>query len=297
MQDERADRVENGDHGDRRERRVRAVAAGRLAVAADPVAGDRQQQRRDAERLEASPCRAAGRPTKPRGRPEIAPRSSAIATSVTSSRSGVPPRISIVRDDRHLQDDRDEDDRRRPSARRARSLGSFGTSTMTASSESKVDEGRDLDLLERVGVGLADARVTGRSGCRAGRATAAVPTPRARGDDVSPLRHDLLLRHAVERRASAALRRDSTIPTRAGASLRGDRARLVGEQRHARRVGRRPSSPRRRAPPAVTTGASYLMPSFEPADDHDLLLERVGCCATTRRVHRAVVLRDPGGAW
>ena len=34
------------------ERRVGAVAAGRLAVAADPVAGDREQQRGDAERPE-----------------------------------------------------------------------------------------------------------------------------------------------------------------------------------------------------------------------------------------------------
>ena len=52
VQDEDADRVEHGDDGNRDERRVRAVAAGRLAVAPDPVAADREHERRQAERLE-----------------------------------------------------------------------------------------------------------------------------------------------------------------------------------------------------------------------------------------------------
>ena len=46
------ERVEEGDDRDREERRVGAVAAGGLAVAPDPVAGQRQQQRGEPERLE-----------------------------------------------------------------------------------------------------------------------------------------------------------------------------------------------------------------------------------------------------
>jgi hypothetical protein len=52
VEGERADRVEEGDHADRDEGGMRAVAAGRLAVPAGPVAGDREQQGRDAERLQ-----------------------------------------------------------------------------------------------------------------------------------------------------------------------------------------------------------------------------------------------------
>ena len=52
MEDERADRVEDGDDGDGEQRRVRAVASGRLAVAADPEAGEREQERGEAERAE-----------------------------------------------------------------------------------------------------------------------------------------------------------------------------------------------------------------------------------------------------
>src|SRR5262245_10544163 len=52
MHPEVAQRVEDRDDGDRQERRMRAVPAGRLAVAADPVAGERQEQRARAERLQ-----------------------------------------------------------------------------------------------------------------------------------------------------------------------------------------------------------------------------------------------------
>ena len=52
MQDERADRVEDRDDGDGEQRRVRAVASGRLAVAADPEAGEGQEERGEAERAE-----------------------------------------------------------------------------------------------------------------------------------------------------------------------------------------------------------------------------------------------------
>ena len=52
VHDEQSELVEHRHDGDREERRVRAVAAGRLAVAADPVARERQHERREAERAE-----------------------------------------------------------------------------------------------------------------------------------------------------------------------------------------------------------------------------------------------------
>ena len=52
MDDEEPDLVEDGDDRDREVRRVRAVAAGRLPVPADPEAGEREDERREAERAE-----------------------------------------------------------------------------------------------------------------------------------------------------------------------------------------------------------------------------------------------------
>jgi len=49
---EAAEHVEERDDGDREEGRVRPVAAGGLAVAADPVADQRQEERAEPERLE-----------------------------------------------------------------------------------------------------------------------------------------------------------------------------------------------------------------------------------------------------
>src|SRR5215210_3111797 len=51
-QRERPERVDDRHHGDREQRRVRAVAPRRLAVAADPVPRDREQERRLAEARE-----------------------------------------------------------------------------------------------------------------------------------------------------------------------------------------------------------------------------------------------------
>ena len=53
MHDERADGVEHRHDGDGEQRRVGAIAPGRLAVASDPEAGEREQERREAERAEA----------------------------------------------------------------------------------------------------------------------------------------------------------------------------------------------------------------------------------------------------
>src|SRR3954447_16051217 len=52
VHDEHAERVEDGDHRHRRERSVAAITAGRLAVAADPVAGDGEQKRGEPELTE-----------------------------------------------------------------------------------------------------------------------------------------------------------------------------------------------------------------------------------------------------
>jgi hypothetical protein len=49
MHDQKTERVEHRDDCDRRERRVRAVPPRRLAVTADPVAGDREHERRQPE--------------------------------------------------------------------------------------------------------------------------------------------------------------------------------------------------------------------------------------------------------
>src|SRR5438874_7953606 len=49
---EGAERVEEGDDAHGEERSMRAVAARRLPVAADPVPGEREQQRADPERAE-----------------------------------------------------------------------------------------------------------------------------------------------------------------------------------------------------------------------------------------------------
>src|SRR4051794_30555126 len=52
VEHQRADREQDADDGDREQRRVAAVAAGRLPVAADPVADERVQERIEAERPE-----------------------------------------------------------------------------------------------------------------------------------------------------------------------------------------------------------------------------------------------------
>src|SRR5919206_157409 len=52
VEDELAERGEDGDDGDGDERRVAPVATGRLAVAADPVAGDGEDEGRQPERPE-----------------------------------------------------------------------------------------------------------------------------------------------------------------------------------------------------------------------------------------------------
>ena len=91
---QRADRVEHGDDGHREQRRVRAVAPGRLAVAADPEAGEGEQERREPERAELRDVEHEPGPEAEKA-PKIEPVESETATRRTSTRSGEPPRIPI----------------------------------------------------------------------------------------------------------------------------------------------------------------------------------------------------------
>ena len=95
VEGEAADRDEHGHDDDGEERRVQAVAPGRLAVAAGPVAGERRAAARSRRACPASGCRAGGRRRSPATAPATEPRSSATPISVRSRRSGVPPRMSI----------------------------------------------------------------------------------------------------------------------------------------------------------------------------------------------------------
>ena len=133
---------------------MRAIAPGGLAVAADPVAGHREQERCDAERAEVrgvdqQPAAEAG------AAPTIGPRSSATQMSVTSSRSGVPPRIVTPEktDTWTIAATKTKRGRLQPVEVTGVGLAGRGRSRPRAR---EVDERLDLDLLVEVGVALAD---------------------------------------------------------------------------------------------------------------------------------------------
>src|SRR5919201_949536 len=152
VQRERADRVGDRDDADGDERCVRPVAPGRLAVAPDPVAGDREEKRRDAERVQVgrvdhepraeSSDRAGDRPAQERDRDE-----------------GEQEQVRAPAEEGERGDDRDLDDRRDEQQHRRlrwldRDHGSFGcgflvTSTATASSEPKSTNGSTWICLKR----------------------------------------------------------------------------------------------------------------------------------------------------
>ena len=78
---------------DGKQGRVRPVAARGLAVAARPVARERVEERRDAERVEGT-MSTIRPPKKPATAPVTAPRSSAIESSASRSTSAAPPATS-----------------------------------------------------------------------------------------------------------------------------------------------------------------------------------------------------------
>src|SRR6478609_7431629 len=139
VQDQRAELDEDRRDRDRHVRRVATVAARGLAVAADPVAGDREQQRGDAERGEVgrvddqageeAGARAVDRAAQQRDRDQR-----------QQHHVGVAAQNVDLAEDRHLEDRRHE--------HQQRDLGGleqagphgwfrfFGTSTSTECSES-----------------------------------------------------------------------------------------------------------------------------------------------------------------
>ena len=110
MEEERTELDEDRRHGDGDERRVCAVAAGRLAVAADPVAGDRQQQRGDPERLQGRDVddEADG---EPRDRAEDRPSQERDRHQRHEHEVGGAVEDVDLREQRDLHDRRDQQDR------------------------------------------------------------------------------------------------------------------------------------------------------------------------------------------
>ena len=89
---------------------MRPVAAGRLAIAADPVAGNRQKQRRDAERLQRR--RVDDEPgAEARGRPEDRSAQERNGDEGDEHEVGRSVEDVDLREQRHLKDRGDEENR------------------------------------------------------------------------------------------------------------------------------------------------------------------------------------------
>ena len=128
---------------DGEQRRVRAVASGRLAVAADPEAGEREQERGEAERadlrdVEHEPGPEAGERSEDRAGREC------DGDEEDEDEVGRAAEDSDRGDDRHLHDDGEEEEHRR--FRDGEGHGIFGRGlslirTTTASTELKSTSG------------------------------------------------------------------------------------------------------------------------------------------------------------
>ena len=225
---EHTDGVQHRDDGDGEQRCVRAVAAGRLAVAPDPVARDGEQKGRLAETSRGSPCRPAVRPRSRPPRPRSRRAGVRRHEDVTSTRSGVAAAI-----DRRHDEDR--------TARRATKTIAVTLPGHRASPDEHDDD---------VEVGEVDHRA---SWIRLNRSVSVCDDARDRGDR-DPAREE---RRQVARARSPAVTTtspalttlslvtwsrtseppapDSTIPVAFVRIVeRGDGARLVGEERHER---------------------------------------------------------------
>ena len=192
--------VEDRDHGHGQERRVRAVAGGRLAVAAAPVADERQQQRRDAERPER-------RRVEQQAGPEAGRRADDRARQERDERDRDEDDVGAAaadlqrREDRELRQERHEDDA--ACLEQVAGHGSVGSGPVrramtTWSSPSRSANGLRWTSLKGsvslwlTAVDLADgdpARIEGDAG------------DAARGDHDVAVVHDVLLRHAVDQQA------------------------------------------------------------------------------------------------
>src|SRR5579864_712524 len=143
VDEQSAERIEDRHHGDREERRVPTVPSGRLAVAADPVAGDGQDERGEAELAESrrvddeageeSGDGADDRPAEERDADERHEQHLRDAAEHV-----------YLREDRDLSDGGDEQQRRGLEAvgdAHGFARGCLGTSAATASSESMFASG------------------------------------------------------------------------------------------------------------------------------------------------------------
>ena len=137
VEGEAADRDEHGHDDDREERRVQAVAPGGLGVAPGPVAGDGEQQRGHAERVERQDVEqeTAAEPGDGAGDRAAEQRD---ADQRQEQEVGRAAEDVDAHDDRRLQQGGDEDQHRdRGGVAHRRRLASRGTSTATASSDAK----------------------------------------------------------------------------------------------------------------------------------------------------------------
>ena len=270
---------------------MRAATAGRLAVASGPVAGQRQQQRGEAERPERGhvddqpgeePGDGSGdRPAEQRDRNE---------GDEQHVRTGAADRDR--RERRHLHD-RDEEHDQRDLRRRPRAHGLL---VLADEHEDRVDavevgERLDLHLLPQVGVGLPHARHPpdrDPAGIERGELARAP----AGGDDGVADRDLELLRDAVEdqRRGGCA----TVLDDAGGARLdveRRDRELLVGEQRHPRRA--RVDARHAAEEPVLGDDRSVERDAVVRADgDDDVLGEPAGRAGDDRRGEAGVVARE-----
>src|SRR5215212_3700360 len=145
VESELADGEEERDHGDGYERGVGAVAPGRLAVASDPVAGERQQQRGDAEGPEVRGVKQEAGPEAGDRTEDRAPQERDHEQQHEHEVRGAAEHVEGA-DDRRLDDDGKEEQQRRLERVGEERHGNVGSGvlrfrTSTASSESKSTNG------------------------------------------------------------------------------------------------------------------------------------------------------------
>src|ERR671931_63167 len=144
VEDQRAELVEHRDHRDRKQRRVCTLATGRLAVAPDPVARERQQQRREPEHPEVAGVREqAGAEAGDGAEHRAAQQRDAYDRDQQELWTAVEE--VDLREDRDLQDHGNEQESRRLGGvggdHGATGTRLFETSAVTESSEPKLTYG------------------------------------------------------------------------------------------------------------------------------------------------------------
>jgi hypothetical protein len=141
MHDEQAELVEDGHDGNREERGMRTVAARGLPVTPDPVAGERQHERREAHRAES-------RGVDEESREEAADGADDAAAQQSERHERDEQQVRHCAEDMELGEDRDLCDRRHEeqdgsldAVNQAHWFCFVGTSTATASSAPRSAKG------------------------------------------------------------------------------------------------------------------------------------------------------------